>query len=788
MDQNIKEGLSSSAAKSKLSEFGLNRLPSKSQSASLKILASQFKNFLTLILIAAAVFSLLIGDAIDSALIFVILLLNTGLGFWQEYKASKELEALRKLEVSVSRVIRDGVQLEIPSFEIVPGDIVVLESGDKVPADGILIESYDVSVDEAALTGESQPVFKSENINNNQIYFGTKVVGGRGKMEVLKTGSKTKFGNIALTLSSVQEEPTPLEISLNSLAKKVALLAIIIALAVLVLRIFQGEHFYEALFSSTALMIAAVPEGLPAVVTVLLAVGVSRMYKKKTLVRRMSAIESLGATTLIASDKTGTLTKNEMTVQEVILAKTNTRLAYKTAVLCNSASLVLKEDSSFDVLGDSTEGSLLIWAKKNGIDIDGLRTAGKIEEELPFSLERKMMSVLFKENNSFTLYSKGAPESILPLCNLSEKERMEITKNYQKMASKGFRVLALAQKDCDGHIPKNKLEEDLEFLGLVGIADAARPEAKEAIARAYKAGIQVVMVTGDSELTAKAIAQEIGLLKPGDEVITGAQLKELSDAELSSRISKFKVFARVVPEDKLRIVKAYQSIGHVVAVTGDGVNDSLALKQAQVGVSMGKTGTDVAKEASDIIILDDNLSTILSAVEEGRTIYNNILKTFKFLMTGNLSEALVIVVAAVAGLPTPLLPVQILWINFVTDGLPALSLAFDKPSYMVMFSPPRDKNKQILDGPTTRSILLSGSVIAAIVFAAFLIPFNFISLEYARSSTFTVMVIAQMVFIFLMRKHHSPWSNKVLLGSVGLVLLMQFLIITVPGLRTIFKL
>lgn len=781
-------GITTDEAKSKLSQFGLNRLPSKSQTASLKILASQFKNFLTLILIAAAVFSLLIGDAIDSVLIFIILLLNTGLGFWQEYKASKELEALRKLEVAQSRVIRDGVQIEIPSFEIVPGDIVVLESGDKIPSDGILIESYDLSVDEASLTGESQPVVKSENEGNNEIFFGTKVVGGRGIMEVTKTGASTRFGTIALTLSEVEEEPTPLEISLDNLAKKVALLAVIIALGVLVLRIIQGEKFFGALFSSTALMVAAVPEGLPAVVTVLLAVGVSRMYKKKTLVRRMSAIESLGATTLIASDKTGTLTKNEMTVQEILFAKSDANLGYKAAVLCNSAVLAIKEGGGFDILGDSTEGALLLWAKKNGIDIDEMRNGGKIEEELPFSLERKMMSVLYKENNSYTLYSKGAPESILPLCNLPDKRREEINTEYKKMASKGFRVLALAQKDCDGRIPKNKLEEDLEFLGLVGIADAARPEAKEAIAKAYKAGIQVVMVTGDSELTAKAIAEEVGLLKPGDEVITGAQLKELSDEELSSRISKFKVFARVVPEDKLRIVKAYQSIGHVVAVTGDGVNDSLALKQAQVGVSMGLTGTDVAKEASDIIILDDNLSTILSAVEEGRTIYNNILKTFKFLMTGNLSEVLVIVAAAVAGLPTPLLPVQILWINFVTDGLPALSLAFDKPSYMVMFSPPRDKNKQILDKQTAKFILLSGSAIAIIVFTSFLIPYFLGNLHYARASVFTTMVIAQMVFLFLMRKHHSVWSNKFLLASVGLVLLMQLLIITIPELRAVFKL
>lgn len=784
------KGLSSQEAKSLLLKLGLNQLPSKNNSSLFKLLISQFRNILSLILIGAGFLSFLIGDSIDGVLILVILLLNSGLGFWQEYKASKELEALRKLEVSSSRVIRDGKELQMPSFNIVPGDVVVLESGDKIPADGYLIESYDFLVNEASLTGESLPVLKTVNINNNQLFFGTTVTSGRGKFEVTQTGTKTRFGSIALNLATVEEEPTPLEISLDSLGKRVGILAVVIALLVFGIRFFQGENFLEVLFSSIALMVAAVPEGLPAVITVLLAIGVSRMYQQKTLIRRMSAIESLGATSLICTDKTGTLTKNEMTVRQVILASPNSDSAFKAATLCNSSSLVLKEDGSFNVLGDTTEGALLIWAKNQGVEIEELRSKGKIEEEIPFSLQRRMMSVLWDEKGKQTLYSKGAPEVILSFCKLSEEKKAKYTKVYKQMASIGFRVIALASKFYDGQkIEKiTDLEKDLEFIGLIGIADEARPEAKDAIARARKAGIELVMITGDNELTAKSIAQEVGLLRKGDEIINGAQLKELTDEQLKEQIGKIRIFARVIPEDKLRIVKALQSLGHVVAVTGDGVNDALALKQAQVGVAMGKTGTDVAKESADIIILDDNLSTIINAVEQGRTVYNNISKTVRFLMTGNLSEVLVIIAAVVVGLPNPFLTVQLLWINFVTDGLPALSLAADKPSHLVMSAPPRDKDKKLLDKSSFQFILTSGAAIAALVLAVFVYCLNTYGVQFARSAAFTAMVVLQMAFIFLMRRHHSPWSNKYLLSSVGLVLIMQVLILFYPPLRAVFKL
>ncbi len=782
------KGLTTSEAQEILKKVGSNELPSKKTYSVLKLLSAQFKNLLIWLLIFASLLSFFVGHATDSILILVILGLNVGLGFWQEFKASKELEALRKLEVAFSRVIRDGKQIQLSSKEIVPGDLVVLEAGDKIPADGVLVQSFEMYVNESALTGESLPVVKTVEKEENELFFGTNVSSGRGTLLVQKTGINTRFGKIALTLSEVEEEKTPLEVSLNGLARNLGLVAIFVAVLVFGIRIFQGFELVETLTSSIALMVAAVPEGLPAVVTVLLALGVRKMYAKKTLVRKMSAVESLGATSVICTDKTGTLTMNKMSVRKVSADEKNLKDLLTNAIVCNSSSLVLKEDhGTFDILGDTTEGALLLWARDKKLDYEVVRSEGKILEEEPFNLQRRRMSVLWQEGNRITLYSKGAPESILSLCKLSEKELEKIEKEYKAMASEGLRVLAFAKLDVPGKKSGiEKLEKGMEFQGLVGIADAPRLEAKEAIAKARLAGISTVMVTGDNELTAKAIAKELNLLQEGDEVITGTQLDELSDEEFLQRIEKIRIFARAVPEHKLRIVKAYQSLGHVVAVTGDGVNDSLALKQAHVGVAMGITGTDVAKEASDIIILDDNLSTIVTAVEEGRLIYNNILKVVKFLMTGNLSEVLVIVGAAIIGLPAPLTATQILWINFVTDGIPALSLAGDSASGHIMQEKPRDAKKSILDTQTIKFIVVSAFVIAMITLGSFVWVLKTMSAQTAQATAFTLIVLLQMAFIFIMRRHHSIWSNKYLLISVAMVILAQILIITNPSLRTLF--
>lgn len=744
--------MTSSEAAQKLQAFGPNILPSN-EGSSLRLLLSQF-NFLTLLLFIAATTSFLIGDWIDGILILIILTLNSALGFWQEYKASKELAALRKLEVSYSRVIRDGQEQQVASAQLVPGDLVILSPGDKVPADGKIIESADLEVNQSSLTGESLPVLKSVS-GDSELFFGTVIVGGRAKFEVTKTGKNTRFGSIALTLSEIEPELTPLEVSINSLAKKVAVLALILAVALFVIRYYQGYEIFESLFTSTALLVAVVPEGLPAILSVLLALGARRLYKLKALVRKMSSIESLGATGVICTDKTGTLTLNQMQVKE---AKGSKEMV-EAAILCNSASLVFK-DGLYSFLGDTTEGALLIWAQTK-VDVNAIRASGKVIDEKPFDLKSRMMSVVWQSGDRKVAFIKGAPEVVLPLCKLSETEFAKQTKKYQEMAGKGLRVLAFA---------KNKT-----FLGLIGIADAARPEAREAIKQARMAGVEVVMITGDNELTAKAIAEELELIKEGDEVLTGSQLQEMSERELQDKLEVVRVFARVYPEHKLKIVQAYQRSGKVVTVTGDGINDALALKQAQVGVAMGITGTDVAKEASDIIILDDNLATIVSSIAEGRTIFNNTSKVTKFLMTGNLSEGLVILITALLGYPTALLPVQLLWINLVTDGLPALSLAADPASSNVMRVPPR--NNALLDPRTLRYITTFGLAIAAINVAVFVTIFSFFDINLARNSTFTVMVVSQMVFVFILRRHHSITSNKYLLFSVGLVLLLQALII-----------
>lgn len=766
-------GLTSSEAKAALEKFGTNQLPQKDKTSVFRILTNQIQNPLAYLLLGAVLLSFWVGDLIDAFLISAILVLNICLGFWQEYKASKELAALRKYEVGFARVVRDGKQVEIAATEIVPDDLVILEPGDKVPADGQIIESYALQINESVLTGESLPVTKSISEGDNLALFGTTVVSGRGKFKVLTTGVRTKFGNIALTLSSVEEEQTPLEKALLNFSKGVGLAALGIATLIFTVRILQGFAVSEMLLTSIALMVAAVPEGLPAVVTIVLALGVRTMYKQKALVRKMIAVESLGAATIICTDKTGTLTKNEMRVKEVKVADDLEKELLKCAVVCNSASLVLKEDSGgFDILGDTTEGALLLWARDKSVDIDLMQAEGKLIDEVPFSLQTRKMSVVWEQDNLKTTFTKGAPEVILALVKLSETKRQNWDLEYQKMAKKGLRVLAFAK--------------DNRFLGLVGIADEIRPEIKEALRLTKQAGIKVVMVTGDNELTAKAVGEEIGLLTPGDEVLTGAQLEQLTDQELQEQIGRVRIFARITPEQKFKIVKSYQSLGEVVAVTGDGVNDALALKQAQVGVSMGKIGTDVSREASDIVLLDDNFATLVSACEQGRLIYNNILKVVKFLMAGNLSEVLLIGLAVVFGLPTPLLPTQILWINFVTDGLPALALGFDKASPNIMRVPPRS-NSNILGWPMAVYIMVAGTVIAVVCLIAFYLTNARGTLSDARSVTFTTLVVLQMILPFIIRRHHSIFSNKKLLASVVFVLVMQFLIMTVPVLKELFK-
>lgn len=774
MDHSIKEpGLTSEQAHGLLARYGLNRLPESKRTSTLKVLIRQVQNPLSYLLFGAIILSLIVGDKLDSFLIAAILILNTVLGFWQEYKASKELEALRRFEVEYSRVERDGSQVEILSAEIVPGDVVILEPGDKIPADGMILEAYSLQVNESILTGESLPVVKSAKKEENLVFFGTTISCGRARIKVLQTGPKTRFGSIAKSLMTIEEEQTPLEKALSTLSKGVGAGAVIIAAVVFALRVLQGYGVSETLLTSTALMVAVVPEGLPAVVTLVLAVGVRRMYQKKALIRKMIAVESLGSATVILCDKTGTLTKNEMKVKEINVESAKENDLLKCAVICNSANLVIKgNESGFSILGDVTEGALLLWAKSRGIDIDLMRAEGKLVEEIPFNLEERKMTVVWQEDGRKINFTKGAPEILIAHSFLSEKEKHHWSLKYQKMAEAGLRVLAFSK--------------DKQFLGLAGIMDEIRPEVKDAIKLTKEAGIKVVMVTGDNELTAKAVGEQIGLLSYEDEVWTGMQLNELTEEELLQKIGAVKIFARIIPEEKLRLVKAFQKLGEVVAVTGDGVNDVLALKQAEVGVSMGKVGTDVSKQASDIILLDDNFATLVTAIEQGRLIYDNILKVVKFLLAGNLAEVLLIVLASVFGLPGPLLPTQILWINFVSDGPPALALGFDNSSSHLMKTSPKT-HSSLLNKNSLKFIVFGGSLVAFVCLVAFYLVLNLWGLEKARGAVFTLMVVLQMILPYSLRRHNSLLSNKKLLASVAIILVIQLLILTIPSLRLLFK-
>ena len=681
------QGLTQEHAKRLLLQYGKNELKDDTGPTPLLIFFSQFKSILILLLIVAAITSLTLNDVVDGLLILGIVFLNATFGFIQEYKAQKSIQALKKLTVAQVRVKRGGEELEIPSTMLVPGDIIVLEEGNRIPADCVLVESVHFEVNEAALTGESLPVQKNLlNTQESHIYLGTTVTKGRALARVVTTGMQTKFGKIASSLAKMPEEQTTTQKRLATLGTQLGFLALAASCIVFALGYMRGQPVIELLLTSISLAVAAVPEGLPAIITVTLAVGMQRMAKKKAILRKLAAIESLGSTTLIATDKTGTLTKNEMRVSKAWYEGEKTlQQLLKVGVLCNNAQLIYKHGhDSFDVLGDTTEGALLLFAQKHGIVESEAKSEGEIVEEFPFDPTVKIMSVVWKQGKELQLLTKGAPESLLErstkiLINgkvhaLTDVKRAQIEKEFTAFAKQGLRIIALTSKDLHNK-PTNRAaaEKNLTFLGFVGISDPPREEVASAIAMARKAGIKTVMITGDNELTANAIATSIGLIQENEEIITGKQLQELSETELLTKLDKIRVFARTTPDQKVYIVQLFQRLGHIVAVTGDGVNDALALKQAHVGVAMGITGTDVAKEAADMIITDDNYATIVTAVYEGRIIFNNIKSTIKYLIGSNLGEVVITVITVALGWPLIFTPIHLLYINLVSDGLPALA-------------------------------------------------------------------------------------------------------------------
>ena len=767
-----KLSLTSKEALKKAQIYGKNEIKVKRSFSATLLLLSQYRNFITLILLSAAIFSIAISEFVDAFFILFVLFGMGLFGFVQEYRAEKTLQKLKDLIVPFSRVIRDSKEIEIDSREIVPADIVILSDGDKIAADGVLITDIAFEVDESILTGESLPLEKKKG---DLLFSGTFVVRGKGYMRVEKIGLQTRIGEIAKELEQGIKPKIPLAESLNNLGKKIAVAAGILSVFLFLLGNFQGRDPKELIITTVSLAVAAIPEGLPLVVTIALAVGAFRMTKRKTITRKIASIETLGSTTVILTDKTGTITQNQMSVKKYFAKKEDFSYLLRACALGNTATLVIKEDGQkFDVLGDKTDGALLSFANQNVENLSDFRNEGKVLEEKPFDPQTKTVEIVWQENGKKHVFVRGAPESILKIVN--EKQKEEAERRVQALAKEGLRIIAFAHKE----------KSEFSFLGLVAIYDPPRKEARLAIKEAEQAGIRVVMVTGDSPITALAIAEEINLIKEGELVLTSDDIKKMKDEEILKDIPRIRIFARMLPKDKLRLVSLYQKAGHVVAVTGDGVNDALALSKAHIGVAMGQEGTDIAKEASDIIITDDNLYTIIKAVEEGRGIFDNIIKVVVFLFSSNIAEFSVIFLAVLFGLPIPLSPTQILWVNLVGDGFPALALSTDTKRKNLLFRKPRDIKEQILNSGRIKLIAAIAMPFSIILLAFYFFTLSQTSSHYARLSLFNLLVLGEMIIVFIVRGGIFP-INKFLIFSIVLVIFFQLIINLNPFLRGVFS-
>ncbi len=858
LNAHSERGLSSEDARDRLAAQGPNELPEAHPPSLIKLFFSQFTSVIVWVLIGAAVISGLLEDWLDAAAILAIVLLNGVLGFVQEFRAERSLAALRKMSVATARVFRDGVLRSIPARELVSGDLISLEAGDRIPADARLIYTTNFQTQEASLTGESTPVQKRASViagtdvslaeQTNMAFMGTVAVSGKARALVLATALRTELGRIAAMIQKATEAErteTPLQRRLEQFGYQLLWLALGVVTVVFVLGYLRGEPAVLMLLTAVSLAVAAVPEGLPAVVTITLALGVTRMVKRHALIRKLPAVETLGSATVICSDKTGTLTKNEMTVTRLFSGDrvfevtgegyepvgeiretspplknlspftshlsplpSGLRELLTAAVLCNGATL-RQEEGTWNILGDPTEGALLVVAAKAELTIETLDSSYHFLGEVPFDPERKMMTIVRQTPDGPVAYVKGAPDVLLRHCThrlamdgttepITESIRAAILDANASFAHQTLRVLGMAHRRLD-YEPEvyraQELEERLVFLGLAAMKDPLRPEAKAAVQACHDAGIRTVMITGDHKETAMAIAGELGAFEGQEQALSGTELDRLSDDELVRNVGNVAVYARVSAEHKLRIVKAWQARGAIVAMTGDGVNDAPAVKAADIGVAMGVTGTDVTKEAADMVVTDDNFASIAAAVEEGRGIFDNIRKTIYFLLSCNVSEVLVMLFAALIGLPLPLLPIQILWMNLVTDGFPALALAVDPKSPDLMRQQPRRPEARLLDGGTLVAIGAQGVMLCAISLGAFAYSLYGLhqEVEQARTVTFTVMVIAQLVHAFNCRSERLSlfqvglWTNRPLLLAFSLSLGIQIAVLTIPAAASVFK-
>lgn len=779
-------GLTSDIASKKLKEFGRNEIATPKKYSVFSLFLSQFPNFINGILAVAAILSFVIQNTVDGVFILAILLLNALFGFFQEYRAERSLEKLKEFIKPVCRCIRNGEEIELATNEIVPGDIIVLSEGDRIPADGKITYGKHIEIDESVLSGESIPVLKKQN---DEVFSGTLITRGKGRLLVEKTGMNTKFGKIAQSLSDIKQDRTPLQSQLNTLGKMLSLGAVVVSSLLIPIGISQGRELFPIILLAVSVAIAAIPEGLLPAITIALAMGTNRMAKKNAIVRKMPAVETIGAMQVILTDKTGTLTQNKMSVKKFWLNKKESLpLLYKACFLGNTASLIQKgKNNEFDVVGDKTDGALLLWLKSQVKSLDDLKNSGKIVDEYSFDPDTKTITTVWQDQNKISVFVRGAPEEILKKSLVDKKQKQEIEKLFESYAKEGFRVIGFGVKKhqtTDNN--RELLEKDLEFIGLAALYDPPRKEAKKAVENAKRAGIKTIMVTGDNELTALSIAREIGLIEKDEEVINGDELDKLNDNDLANIIDKTRIFARAKPEDKLRLVNTFKKLGYIVGVTGDGVNDALALKRADVGIAMGDTGTDVAKEASDIVLTDDNFSTIVGAVEEGRRIYDNIRKAIMYLLSGNLSEISLVFFASLLGMPNPLLPTQILWINLVTDGLPALALASDRASSNLLQNKPRNAKSPLLGRKQIMFIAIAGFSMSFLFLIIFSYLLNTSSQTQARTIVFNFLIFTHLSIAFFIRGKLFFRKNPLLIFTAIATIIMQIAITTVPFLQNLF--
>ena len=825
LDTDIKKGLSSSQAQSRLEKYGKNALTQKKkQSIFIKFL-SQFKDFMVLILLIASGISFVTafvsgdGDFIDPIMILIIVILNAVVGTVQECRAEKAIDALKKLSAPHTKVIRNGKLITVLSDELVRGDIISFESGDLICADCRIIESSSLKAEESALTGESVPSDKHfDNIlpkdtpiadRNNMLFSSTFITSGHGKAIVVETGMDTQVGKIAEMIDSEETPDTPLQKSLAKTGRILGISALIICVVIFILGLIQKVQPLEMFMISISLAVAAIPEGLPAVVTIVLALGVRKMALHRAIIRHLPAVETLGSASVICSDKTGTLTQNKMTVVNVSSTNGTVNANSSDGIFilslashCNN-SVFSENKNTFKAEGDPTETAIVTACASAGKYKNTLDREFPRVHEIPFSSKSKRMTTVHKLNTGgYRVITKGACDVLLSLCthsrtgiNISAVNKSRITSINNSLAQQAMRVIAVAYKDCPTMPKENELESNLIFCGLIGMTDPPRPQAKSAVAMCRKAGIHTVMITGDHIITARAVAKEIGIYKDGDKAITGNELDMIPQNELERDIYKYTVFARVSPEHKVRIVKAFQSRGAVTAMTGDGVNDAPALRCADIGCAMGINGTDVAKNSADMILTDDNFSTIVEAVEQGRGIFENIRKTVHFLLSSNIGEILTVLCAFLCRLPSPLLAIQLLWVNLVTDSLPALALGVE-PSDPDIMKKPSDTKKSIFSGGAGRNIIIEGCFIGALAFLAFTIGRVFFDTSnepvIGRTMTFAVLSISQLVHSFNLKSEHSIFKTGIL-GNTKLIfafiigLVMQISVISIPFLAEIFK-